>query len=107
MEKIKVVMKESYVGTSLQGYVDVSYGDLVKVFGEPNSQGDDYKVDAEWNGTINDLAFTIYNYKDGKNYVGAKGKKVEDIRDWHIGGKSLEVVQLVNDYIFEQTKKEA
>ena len=72
------------VGTSLAGYVDVGYARLVEVFGEPNEY-DSYKTDAHWalrfeDGTI----ATIYNYKDGKNYLGEEGKAVADIRNWHI-----------------------
>ena len=42
-------------GTSLRGYVDTSYANLVPLFGEPD-EGDEYKVDAEW---------TLY-FADGK-----------------------------------------
>lgn len=75
-------------GTSLQGHVTVAYADLVTKFGPPTSNGDGYKVDAEWclkfeDGTV----ATIYNYKDGKNYLGAEGDAVEAITDWHIGGR--------------------
>jgi len=75
-------------GTSLIGYVDVTYAKLVEVFGEPNAEGCD-KSDAEWavefvDGTI----ATIYNYKDGVNYRGINGKEVEDITDWHVGGRA-------------------
>jgi len=85
-------------GTSLMGYIDVSYQKLVRIFGLPNGVTDEYKVDAEWYGTINDKVFTIYNYKDGKNYCGRHGKAVEDIRDWHVGGNSPEVVKLITEY---------
>lgn len=74
-------------GTCLQGFISVPYDMLVKVLGEPHSDGDGYKIDAEWilkfnNGTV----ATIYNYKDGPNYLGESGTPVEDIVDWHIGG---------------------
>jgi len=78
------------VGTSLQGYVDVKYNDLVELFGEP-CEGDEYKVDAEWVIEFNDGTIaTIYNYKDGPNYGEEYGYK--DIRNkntnWHVGGKN-------------------
>ena len=84
-------------GTCYQGEVDVSYQKLVETFGRP--MGDDgCKVDAEWVvesdcGTV----LTIYNYKDGKNYLGEEGIPTEELRDWHIGGYSksaLEMIQL-------------
>jgi hypothetical protein len=82
-------------GTCLQGYVDANYADLCEKFGEP-TDSDGYKVDAEWliefaDGTV----ATIYNYKDGKNYCGEEGLDVEDITDWHIGGKSKNALWLV------------
>jgi beta-mannanase len=77
-------------GTSLQGYVDASYAELVAAFGEPNAGNDGYKTDAEWVLLDTDTLtlVTLYNYKDGRNYLRAQGKPVEAIRDWHIGGKS-------------------
>jgi hypothetical protein len=81
-------------GTALQGTFDLDYEDIVEVFGEPDT-GDGYKVDAEWyilfeNGAV----ATIYNYKDGPNYLGEDAGKWEDSwadikdknRDWHVGG---------------------
>jgi hypothetical protein len=73
--------------TSLQGYIQTSYADLVGCFGEPTCDGDGYKVDAEWIVTFADgVVATIYNYKTGRNYCGEEGQDVEDITQWHIGG---------------------
>lgn len=78
--------------THLQGYVDVSYHELLDKFGEP-TVGDEYKIDAEWEILFDDgKVGTIYNWKDGKNYNGASGMDVEDITDWHIGGHDNDVV---------------
>jgi hypothetical protein len=74
-------------GGSLQGYIDASYKDLKKVFGNPSEDFDNYKCDAEWNVKFDDGTYaTIYNYKDGKNYCGKDGIPKTKIRDWHIGG---------------------
>lgn len=94
--KFEMVDGSNANGTCLQGYVDVSYARLVKVFGKPNCKGDEYKTDAEWcvkfeDGTI----ATIYNYKDGKNYNGPSGTPTKNIRDWHVGGESKRSVELV------------
>ena len=73
-------------GTSLVGYITVSYEKLVNTFGEPNNS-DGYKVDAEWDIKFADGTIaTIYNWKNGKNYIGCDGTDVEEITDWHIGG---------------------
>jgi hypothetical protein len=86
-------------GTSLQGYVNVDYATLVNVFGEPD-EGDAYKTDANWSVTVNGTVCTIYNYKDGVNYLGSvRGKQKEYITDWHIGGRTLRSVKLVEGAI--------
>lgn len=84
--------------TSLSGYIDISYADLVAKLGESTDCFDDYKSDAEWiiqfgNGQI----ATIYNYKDGRNYMGADGEDKEDIRNWHIGGRGTAVLKSVSE----------
>lgn len=87
-------------GTSLKGYVSTDYATLVEVFGEPHSDGDGYKVDAEWMLQFsNGVVATIYNYKDGRNYCGEDGLDVEDICDWHVGGKSSMADRTVDQYI--------
>ena len=81
--------------TSLQGYVTVPYSKLVRVFGKAG-RGDREKVDAEWVLKFDDgTVATIYNYKDGKAYLGKNGKSVSQITAWHIGGKSVKAVRLV------------
>jgi hypothetical protein len=79
-------------GTSLQGYIDVSYKELKRIFGKP-TDGDGYKVDAEWVVELSngDVA-TIYNYKDGKNYNGSVGTPKTKIRGWHVGGRTNLIV---------------
>ncbi len=94
--EIKLLPKERQMevtGTGLSGYVDCSYKQLVDLLGEPNNEGDSYKVDAEWAIEMNGKILTIYNYKDGKNYNGENGLETEDITEWHIGshGRSAEI----------------
>jgi hypothetical protein len=49
---------------------EVTYSLLVKIFGKP-TDGDGYKVDAEWNIEFEDgLVATIYNWKCGKKLFG-------------------------------------
>ena len=71
------------------------YEKLIEVFGEPNDESDGDKIDAEW------LIFTlkgvanIYNYKDGKNYLGEEGLPVDEITEWHIAGHTEQVVPVI------------
>lgn len=88
-----------FESSSLQGYIEISYAELVEVFSMHHHEGDGYKIDAEWDLKFEDGTHaTIYNYKDGKNYNGQDGDAVENITNWHIGGnthKSVEAVYAV------------
>lgn len=98
-----------YNFTSLQGYVDAKYDELVTLFGKPTN-GDAYKVDAQWILKFEDGEIaTIYNYKNGKNYNGAEGLAVEQIDNWHIGGHKKLVadrVQIILDLHREAPAKD-
>jgi len=90
------------MGTSLQGVVRVAYQDLIKIFGE-DTCFDNYKTDAEWEIVFGDKQVaTIYNYKDGRNYLGEDGMDKEDIIDWHVGGKSKEVYYRIEEIITDK-----
>jgi hypothetical protein len=82
-------------GTSLQGDTENTYAELVAKLGEPNTEGDGYKTDAEWVVLTTQGIATIYNYKTGKNYNGDEGQATKDITDWHIGGHDKFVVGCV------------
>jgi len=71
-------------GTSLQGYLNISYDELKAAFGEPES-GDGYKVDAEWIFLVADgitdtpsglEPVTIYNWKNGPRFSDLRTQKV-------------------------------
>ena len=73
-------------GTSLQGYVQAYYHQLVAVFGEPQEGGD--KTTVEWvlkfaDGTV----ATIYDWKEYETPMG--------LHRWHIGGRSQRAVDRV------------
>ena len=84
-------------GTHLQGYINTTYAKLVDTFGEPNGDYDDYKSQAEWAlVTPAGDVVTIYDYKQGARYRGrAHGIAVEDVTEWHVGGKVPTVVSWV------------
>lgn len=93
---------DEHWGTSLQGYIDIDYEELVEFFGEPMDA--EYKVDAQWILVFEDGSVaTIYNYKDGPNYLGEDAGMLIDSwaditeknRDWHIGGNDGTMVARV------------
>lgn len=95
-------LTDEFGAGSLQGYLACSYARLVKTFGEPNAGNDGYKTDAEWTIKFPDCTIaSIYNYKDGKNYEGDDGLAVEDITEWHIGGKTKRSLSLIKQVLFE------
>lgn len=99
MPKIKSINKANACGTSLQGYLYASYSKIVAKYGLP-IEGDGYKTDAEWIIQWEDgLVGTIYNWKNGKNYMGQSGLEVEDINEWNIGGVKKIIESRINDDI--------
>jgi len=68
------------------GYVETTYKDLVKVFGEPLEGYD--KTNAEWYIKFSDgIIANVYDYK--MEYIP------ENIFPWHIGSGSFEVVERI------------
>ena len=88
-------------GTSLRGYVEITYDALVKKFGEPNGLPDTGKQDAEWVLSTPKGIATIYNYKNGKNYCGEDGLAVWEIEEWNIGGHNDDVVEVIKQALGE------
>jgi hypothetical protein len=91
-------------GTSLTGYLEVSYQTLVELFGEPNANVDGYKTDAEWHLSVDTPGspkryVTVYNYKTGMNYCGKDGLYVEDIKHWHVGSRAKAEYLYLEEYI--------
>jgi hypothetical protein len=86
------------IGTSFKGYLYARYDQLVSVFGEPRRpEHSDNKIDVEWVIDTPHGVATIYNYKDGKAYLGEAGLKPEQICEWNVGGKKSDVCVWVND----------
>ena len=82
-------------GSSLVGNVDVTYKELKSLFGAP-IKSDDGKTDARWQIKFSDGTIaSIYNWKDGKAYLGDSGLPVEKITDWHVGGFGTQALVLV------------
>lgn len=76
-------------GTSFKGYLYARYDQLVATFGEPRRpDNSDNKIDVEWILDTPCGVVTIYNYKDGKVYLGDSGLFPEQICEWHVGSKT-------------------
>ncbi len=96
--------------SSLQGNCKkhVTYDMLVKAFGKPYQSDFDNKSDAMWKIEFEDGTIaTIYNYKNGKNYLGDDGILVEEMTGelWHIGGYSYDAVEYVNNVLSKDVKR--
>lgn len=92
-------------GASFKGYLIARYTDLVALYGEPMQNSRDYKTDAEWIVETPHGIATIYNYKNGKSYLGKDGLNTEDICEWHVGGKSTEAYLYVHSHVLNQAKE--
>ena len=85
-------------GTSLIGYVDTTYEELCKAFGEPTYKepSGDGKVQKEWNLEFEDAdgnvtVATIYDYRAGKFGYREPGYR------WHVGGFEYDALELVEE----------
>jgi hypothetical protein len=82
-------------GTSLQGYIEATYEELVKVFGQPKYGPDaqEDKTTCEWCLWIDDTLVTIYDWKTCYTPMNTYS--------WHIGGNTKEAPELVYDAFFQ------
>ena len=79
--------------TSLKGSIKTSYNNILNKLGPSQKDFDNFKVDAEWTIKWEDGEIaTLYNWKNGRNYCGDYGDRLEDIMDWNIGGFNYDVV---------------
>ena len=86
-------------GTSLQGYVEATYSELVAVFGAPSYGPDDEdsdKVTCAWELELeNGIVATIYDWKEERT--------PRDNHRWHIGGYNPVAATLITS-IFRDHK---
>lgn len=103
MRRLNMESPTSANETSYQDEINASYEEIVKVFGKPNGIADGYKTDVEWIGEFYGKVFTIYNWKDGKNYNGDTGLEIEEITEWHIGSLRKETAIVVKNFFNRET----
>ena len=83
------VLKENEVkgtsGSSLKGYINCVYQDLIRVLGEPtySTPSGDNKVQKEWVVEYNGEVFTIYDYKTYDVEF-----TMNELDEFHVGGKT-------------------
>ena len=91
MKKLKVFNSEnvpSTSGTSLKGYIYITYSQLVDLLGQPTfpEQSGDGKVQVEWVVEYKGEIFTIYDWKTYDRYY------TENILSkFNVGGKSYAI----------------
>lgn len=90
-------------GTSFRGYVLSTYEQLLLAFGKPTSSGDGYKIDVEWIIDTPHGVATIYNYKNGQAYMGESGLRLDQIFEWHVGGKNDKTYKWVKRKLQKKT----
>jgi len=83
------VLKENELkgvsGSSLKGYINCVYQDLIRVLGEPTypEASGDNKVQKEWVVKYNGEVFTIYDWKTyDEEYT------MNELDEFHVGGKT-------------------
>lgn len=88
-------------GGYLQGYVNLGYADIVKMFGEPNGIGCD-KVSTEWQikDTRTGKFFRLYDYKETELYdpslPSVASFRARDVYEWHIGCEDMSPRDVAN-----------
>jgi hypothetical protein len=78
-------VKGKTTGSSLKGYINCTYQDLVRALGEPtySTPSGDNKVQKEWVVKYNGEVFTIYDWKTyDEEYT------MNELDQFHIGGKT-------------------
>lgn len=97
--KVSVKQTNDIEGTSLQGYVDASYNQLVEVFGKPTYEtgfSKTEKITTAWNLEFpSGVIVTIYNWKNYENY--GKDPEPNEEYEWHVGGYDINAVYLVKN----------
>ena len=97
-------------GTSLQGYLEnVSFWELIDIFGEPDGPSGDGKTRANWSikfeekideleldGELSNVA-TIYDWKSTE--------ELTEVRKWNIGGFKENDYLVLQDYVNKRLKE--
>lgn len=84
-----------WLGTSLQGYIQATYEQMVKVFGEPSTLyggHSDNSIQLCWEVQFdNGNVARVYDWKREEPLTA------DEVYAWHIGGRSISAVTHVHD----------
>lgn len=95
--------EKTLTGISYKGIVLAPYDTLVAAFGSPREPKYlDHKIDVEWIISTPYGVAVIYNYKNGKRYLGKNGIAIKEMRSWHVGGKNDESCTWVAQHLEKQ-----
>ena len=105
----KLVDQALLTDSSFQDEVEASYDDLLSLFGEPNGEGDNYKVSTMWVLEDDDKNFlTIYDYKEtdlySRGYPSVQAFRARPSYVWHIGGTRRLPAQRLKAFILRSKK---
>ncbi len=91
----------------LVGEVKASFDRLVGLFGPPGPGSSDHKTDVEWDILFDDGTMAwVYNWKNGRAYLGDAGKLPSQITSWHVGGKGLKCLEHVQAVLDESRRED-
>lgn len=93
----KVLYADGYVTEQLKA----AYDYLVKAFGSPTSNGDQYYNDAEWIVLTPSGLAVIHNHKNGQTFCGQNGTPTEDISDWIMRGETYLAIQWIKGVLVD------
>ena len=92
-------------GTHLQGQIPYTYHELETILGPPTIVYEPgQKTDVEWvlrvkdaTGSGEEVIATIYNFKNGINYLGPdRGTPLSEMMYFNVGGHDERAIRLVN-----------
>ena len=77
------------------GMSGITATEMIALFGEPNVDDDEYKVDVSWGIEFeNGDAVAIWNFKNGPNYNPGAGLTLDDVDSFSIDGTPAAVITL-------------
>lgn len=103
----KFVLTNNSPDGGFQTTVKASYKQLEKLFGFPNSYGDDYKVSTEWLLKNEDgKVVSLYDYKEthlyNRHYPSVEEFRNKPYYEWHIGSKGIVEAEQLKAFILQE-----